>query len=49
MKAKFMIQFKKSKKTKIQNILQNNSVTILNNDTEEEHNATIEHIIQLIK
>ena len=42
-------QFKKSKKTKIQNILQNNSVTILNNDTEEEHNATIEHIIQLIK
>ena len=42
-------QFKKSKKTKIQNILQNNSVTVLNNDKEEEHNAALEHIIQLIK
>tara|TARA_R100000654_G_scaffold15890_1_gene33696 strand:+ start:484 stop:936 length:453 start_codon:yes stop_codon:yes gene_type:complete len=42
-------QFKKSKKTKIQNILQNNSVTILNNDAQEEHNAALKHIIQLIK
>lgn len=42
-------QFKKSKKTKIKNILSKNKVTILNNDTEEDNKKVKETILKLIK
>lgn len=42
-------QFKKSKKTKIKNILKKNKVTILNNDTEQDNKEAKETILKLIK
>jgi len=42
-------KFKKSKKTKIKNILSKNKVTLLNNDTEEDNKKAKETILKLIK
>ena len=42
-------QFKRSKKTKIKNILSKNKVTILNNDTEKDNQEAKKTILNLIK
>ena len=42
-------KFKKSKKTKIKNILSKNKVTLINNDTEEDNKKAKETILKLIK